>query len=429
MGKKKVTYLFFTVLVLGAFFFSKRSHFDLATFSFLSFLFYQSGFILFGVARELAVDLDLTYGLYEISEMTYWVLIVVVAGIFLGGLFIKYQREPVEVFELDVKSEIFLFRYYQFLLVIFFVGMLASRPDILWMEDKTEALEAGGGLLVLLHSTFLCYSTAFVYFYAKKKTSRLDLLLTASCLTLFLLMSHRSILVLALLAAVLMVYDKREMAKIRLVRNSVLAIMLMALMAIAKPLAGYIVIQGFTGLWDYFTDMENFAVFMTGYEPVWYAYMLGTVIDSGFSTSPSYLLEALPQLFFPGALFGFKSSAFGDMMQEALFSDIDFGIGYTIIGEMHAAGGIFGVILLAIASAVLIALLQRFSQSLVGLPRALFYVLVAFGLFYVYRNSLAVSLVYVRNFLYVALSGILLGVVLGRMEFRLITATDKQHVE
>ncbi|WP_253475389.1 hypothetical protein [Natronocella acetinitrilica] len=277
------------------------------------------------------------------------------------------------------------------------LGSLFFRygSSLIFGQSKRAIMDSVGGHYVA--TNWVCLLAATWCFYASGKFGKVY---AVALLLIWLLIGHRAPLVLAGIALVLL-YARHFPPVSLLGRRPItftglLVISLMAV-SLAKPVYGHFKSGGWDQVVELFSENDLQDLLFRGMEFTGTQYIFNEIVLSNFVTDGGHIVRApLSLVPVPRSNFTTPSSEFNDLFQPALFPGHPAGMAYNSLAEFYAVAGFFGVfvyLLLFSLCLFLIALSMARLRSAWVVVVAIIGALVAF---YSYRNSIAVTLGFIR---------------------------------
>jgi len=147
-------------------------------------------------------------------------------------------------------------------------------------------------------------------------------------------------------------------------------------------------------------ESSSFELLYAGAEFMRTQYIFNEIVRTDFSTDGGHIVRAPASLLpIPRSAWTTPSSEFNDLYQPVIFPDVRGGMAYNLMAEFYAAYGGGGVIIGSTFVAVAISFFNlMFFCVTKNHSRVFLLLLGTFWAFYSYRNSLATTFAYMRNF-------------------------------
>lgn len=332
-----------------------------------------------------------------ISDPTYAVMAVVLAGIGVAGLVLGKRPPPAGRFERSRSRELLMIQWFAGAAALVAFFLLLRDPGTTWSADKSETLKSLGRFSILMATA------ATIAVVVAVRTRRLaPVILVLPAFMADVLLGFRATMVLAIIAALVVWLNGRSLRHalrrqgfILLAVSGVSTLVFVSWQQLYPPLRD--------GNWPetreraaspatYFEALRNIEPFLT-------QAILEKVVEENYRVPPDHLLNvfavAVPFYteFFPAPL------SFNDRFQPDLFPDVrQYGLASNIWAEAWAVGGMPAVVAYVLIWVVVLWLgswcLRSKNDHLIVLGA----ICGAYAAFYVHRNDLLYEAILERRF-------------------------------
>lgn len=390
-------YFLFLFVVLGSLivFLSKKRYFDFLTVYYLLLFLYN-------IPNMLGIVYIPSAG--RMGEPGNYIYLVSIFPFIFCTIFLLLKQPIQNKSKLDYIRESFQdkkYNYLIFLLTLIFIGsILYSLKIATGSSSKQELLDDKSSLAILL-SSFSSLAIMYAYLTDKKKL----LIFFFSCMGLLFFFGGRGKLVAAVMCFLFVYFYNRPIV----IKNNKWLVLGGSLglitVILGKRLYGYVLYLGLVDGVQYWYKDFNSSFLITGSEFMTNSAILNAVIEYDFSIPWTdvfgSLLSILP---IPVSLLGFNSGVFNEKFQSALFSDVNYGMAYSIWAEGYSWLGLPGVVIFSFVIPYTLFFLWKLYNNKADSIYAPLIILVGFTLaFWCHRNSVGTILASLRNIIYPAI--------------------------
>jgi len=388
-------YILFIIVVITslAVFLVRKRHFDFLTIYFLLLLLYNISTI-FGLVY-VPSNGTMTYP----NEYIY--LVSIFPFIFIT--FFLLLKQPVQN-EIKLNEIKYQFRndnniiiFSKLLFILFIVVFVYNISTALNSSTKKELLDNNNSLSLVLNA--IPALAIMVAYLARRKKMLYFYFFLVVILFFF---GGRARLASAVLCLLLLAYYNKPIKIIARKWLIVGGFFGLLLIIAGKRLYGYVLGYGLLeGVSRWYTDFDS-SFLLTGSEFVTNTAILNAVMEKDFSISWQDIFTSLFSILpIPVSLFGFNSGIFNERFQNTLFSDIEYGMAYSIWAEGYSWLGLLGIIMFSFIIPLSLFKLWNLYNKYANTIYGPLLILIGFTIaFWCHRNSVGTILANIRNLLY-----------------------------